>query len=829
MLWLDLKTAVRGLRATPWLSAAAVVALALGIGPNTAIFSIVYATVLAPLPYANPDQLVRVTPMVGNAQDRASAAEYLEWKKRATSFQALEAFRPGRTLNLAIGDAPEIVIARQVTPGGHRMLSERVFLGRDFRADEDQPGKQHVVLLTHRLWRERFGADRDIIGRDIRMDAIPYTVVGVLEPGSWDRTPANVWIPISFTPAEIANRQLHPLIVDGRLKPGVTVEQAQQEMNTIAADLARQFPDSYAGRTVRLVPLDTAILNSSRTMVAGTGLQPLLWSLLAAVSFVVLMACVNVANLLLSRGVTRERETAIRAALGATRARLVRLALMEGVVLAAIGGALGVLASAWILEGILAMLPPFTLASTVDPKLNLPVLLFALGATMLAGALSGSVQAWQAGRTNFNDTLKQSGPSAIGRGRRRLLHALVVVELALAVTLLGGAGLTMLSFWNRTRVDLGVRTDHILTFGLPVTQKRFSSAEEIDGFYRQVLEKLQAVPGVAKASVSSGIPLLGFGVSQQFSVVGQPEDARSSRPSVGVQLVTPEYFETFGVRMQQGRALNDRDGMSAQGVAVVNERFVRLFLDGRDPVGQRVVMDDIVPNIGNRTLAGGSLSGLAPDAGGEWHIVGVFRDVSNVEQFGEPKSPQIYIPFAQSPSPQGMVAVRTTTSPEHLQSSLAAAVRAVDPALPLVSIRTMEQVVGERLAPDRFNILLYGGLAALALLLAALGIYGVMAFTVMQRTVEIGLRMALGARHNQVQLQILREGATLATGGLVLGLVGAYALGRTMQSMLFGTGALSLPVVLVTGLVLLLTALAACYVPARRASAVDPLIALRQV
>ena len=829
MIWSELDTAVRGLKRTPWLSAAAVVALALGIGPNTAIFSIVYATVLAPLPYSNPDQLVRVTPMVGNAQDRASAAEYLDWKKRATSFQALEAFRPGRTLNLAIGDAPEIVIARQVTPGGHSMLSERMFLGRDFRADEDQPGKQHVVLLTHRLWRERFGADRDIIGRDIRMDSIPYTVVGVLEPGSWDRTPANVWIPISFTPAEIANRQLHPLIVDGRLKPGVTVEQAQQEMNTIAADLARQFPDSYAGRTVRLVPLDTAILNSSRTMVAGTGLQPLLWSLLAAVSFVVLMACVNVANLLLSRGVTRERETAIRAALGATRARLVRQALMEGVVLAAIGGALGVLASAWILEGILAMLPPFTLASTVDPKLNLPVLLFTLGATLIAGALSGSVQAWQAGRTNFNDTLKQSGPSEIGRGRRRLLHALVVVELALAVTLLGGAGLTMLSFWNRTRVDLGVRTDHILTFGLPVNQKRFSSAEEIDGFYRQVLEKLQAVPGVAKASVSSGIPLLGFGVSRQFSVVGQPEDARSSRPSVGVQLVSPEYFETFGVRMQQGRALNDRDGMSAQGVAVVNERFVRLFLDGRDPVGQRVVMDDIVPNIGNRTLAGGSLSGPAPDAGGEWHIVGVFRDVSNVEPFGEPKSPQIYIPFAQSPSPQGMVAVRTTTSPEHLQSSLAAAVRAVDPALPLVSIRTMEQVVGERLAPDRFNILLYGGLAALALLLATLGIYGVMAFTVMQRTVEIGLRMALGARHNQVRLQILREGATLATGGLVLGLVGAYALGRTMQSMLFGTGALSLPVVLVTGLVLLVTALAACYVPARRASAVDPLIALRQL
>ena len=246
MLLSELTFAVRGLIGAPGLSAAAVLALALGIGPNTAIFSLVYATVLAPLPYSNPDQLVRVSPMVGEAQDRVSPAEYLEWKKRARSFQDLEAFSPGRTLNLAARDAPEIVIARQVTPGGHRFLSERMFLGRDFRADEDQPGRQHVVILTHRLWRERFGADRDIVGRDVRMDAVPYTVIGVLEPGSWDRTPANIWIPISFTPAEIANRQPRPLIVDGRLKPGVTVAQAQQEMNVIAADLARQFPETNA-------------------------------------------------------------------------------------------------------------------------------------------------------------------------------------------------------------------------------------------------------------------------------------------------------------------------------------------------------------------------------------------------------------------------------------------------------------------------------------------------------------------------------------------------------------------------------------------------------
>lgn len=815
MLWTDLKFAVRGLIAAPGLSAAAVLALALGIGPNTAIFSIVYATLLAPLPHPDPDQLVRVSPMVGDNQSRTSPAEYLEWKERATSFQSLEAFWPGRALNLATSEAPERVTARQVTPGGHRLLSEQVWLGRDFRADEGEPGKEHVVLLTNRLWRERFGADRGIIGRDIRMDSIPYTVVGVLAPESWeDRTPANVWIPISFTPRQMANREFRPLIVDGRLKPGVTIEQAQQEMNIIAADLARRFPDSNAGRAVRLVPLHTASTDVRRTL-AGANLRTLLWSLLAAVSFVVLMACVNVANLLLSRGASREHETAIRAALGATRGHLVRLAMMEGLVLAAAGGVLGALASVWILDGILAMMPPNSLASTADPRLNLPVLLFAVGATMFAGALCGSAQAWQAARTSLNETLKQASRSATGHGRRRLRHALVVVEFALAVTLLAGAGLMVVSFWNRTSVDLGIRTDRILTFGLPVNNARFSSAAEIDGFFQQVLERLQAVPGVVEASVSSALPLAGLGVERTFSVVGQPEVQPSLRPSMGVRIVTPGFFETFGIRMTQGRPLAEGDGVNAQRVAVVNERFARLFLDGRDPMGQRVAIEDLLAPTGS-------------GSGVEWQIVGVFRDVSNGEPFGEPKAPEMYIPFAQSPWAQAAFAVRTTSRPELLRSSLAAAVNTIDPVLPLVDVRTMEQIVEERLAPDSFNIVLYGGLAALALVLATLGIYAVMAFTVVQRTAEIGLRMALGAGHNQVRLQILREGATLATGGLVLGLVGAYALGRAMQAMLFGTGALSVPVMLVAGLVLLGAALVACYLPARRASAVDPLIALRQ-
>ncbi|MPZ19129.1 MAG: FtsX-like permease family protein, partial [Luteitalea sp.] len=677
-----------------------------------------------------------------------------------------------------------------------------------------QPGLGAERRILGEQMRDRFGADPDIIGRDIRMDGTPYTVIGVLRPGVNDRLPADVWIPLSLTPDQIANRRFRPLLMVGRLAPGVTIAQAQQEMNAIAEDVAQRFPDSNTGRTVSVEPLQNNFLSAD----AVTNL----WLLLAAVSFVVLIGCVNVANLLLSRGAARERETAIRAALGATRGRLARRVLTESLVLATAGGTLGALSSIWILQGILAMLPPGALPAEADPRLNLPVLLFTLLAAMLCGLLCGAAQAWQASRMDFNDTLKQAGRSATGSGRRRLRHTLVVVEFALAVTLLTGAGLTILSFWHRTQVDLGVRTDHILTFGLPVNEGRLSSPAEIDGFYRHLIEQLQALPGVVHASVSApGLPLLGTGFSTELSIVGRPDDVPSLRPSAGVQMVTPEYFETFGIGVVRGRALTAGDGPSTQRVALVNERFVERFLEGRDPVGQRVAMDELVPG------TPGFVPGV-PGAPVEWHIVGVFRDVSNVARFGDPEAPQIYVPFAQSPWPQAMAAVRSATNPDALRQSVAAAVEAVDPELPLTDVPTMDEIVSASFASDRLNMALYGGLAALALVLAALGIYGVMAYTVTQRTSEIGLRMALGAGQLHVRLQILREGLTLAAGGLVLGLLGAYGLGRAMQSTLYGTSALSVPVLLAVGTVLLAAAVVACYVPARRASAVDPMIALRQ-
>ncbi|MGH9159850.1 MAG: ABC transporter permease, partial [Vicinamibacteraceae bacterium] len=371
-------------------------------------------------------------------------------------------------------------------------------------------------------------------------------------------------------------------------------------------------------------------------------------------------------------------------------------------------------------------------------------------------------------------------------------------------------------------VDLGVRTDHVLTFGLPVNEGRFSSAAETDDFYERLLEQFQAVPGVVRASISApSLPLLGTGFSRPFSIVGQPAVAPSLRPSVGVQMVTPEHFETFGIRLVRGRPLTAQDASGARRVAVVNERFVEGFLKGRNPLGERVTMEEFVPGT----------VGFVPDFSGasvEWQIVGIFRDVANVARFGVPEAPEMYVPFSQSPWPQTMVAVRSATNPEALQQSLAAIVRAADPELPLTEVQTMDDIAGSIYAPDRLNIALYGGLAALALLLAALGIYGVMAYAVTQRTAEIGLRMALGAAQAHVRLQILREGMALAGGGLLLGLLGAYGLGRVMQGTLFGTSAISLPVLLAGSTVLLAAALVACYVPARRASAVDPMIALRQ-
>ena len=806
VLWSDLRFALRGLMKARGFSIAAIAALALGIGPNTAIFSVVYATLLAPLPFPEPHQLVMVWSKTPKGDRSAvSPGDYLVWKETAKSFQYLEPLSP-RPFNLSTIDEPLRVRARRVTPDGHRMLGEAVALGRDFQPGDDQPGKNQIVLLSNRLWRTGYAADPAIVGRDVRMDGRPYTVIGVLPPGPSDRLPADLWMPLTFEPAEMNNHAARRLLLMGRLKKGVTIEQAQHEMTSIAAELAQRVPKSNEGFSVSVEPLQNNFLNpDTRTT---------LWLLLAAVGFVVAIACVNVANLLLARGSVREREMAIRASLGASRTRVVRLVLTESLVVAAAGGMLGILSAAWLLQALLAVIPRGMLPSEADPQLSVPVLLFALLTTTVCGLLFGSAPAWQASQVDLNETLKQSGRTSAGSGRRRLRQALVVVELALAVTSLAGAGLAIHSFWNRTQVDLGVRTDSTLTFSLPVTRERLNSKERIEAFYRDLVARLRTVPRVAHASVSTGLPV-GTPFGGPFHLVGTPACDATTCPTTGVRMVSPDFLQTFGGTIVRGRAFTDNDRAGSVRVALVSQLFADRYLRDVDPLAQRIELNEA-----------GSPPTLAPQI--EWEIVGVYHTINNSQELGDVSRPEVMLPFWQSPSLDAAVAVRTAGNPNSVRQDVAAAVRTIDPDLPLVSVRTMTEIVRERMASDRLNAVLYGGLATVALLLAAVGVYGVMAFSIVQRTPEIGVRMALGAGQAQVRRQILREGATLCACGLMLGLGGAYALGRAMQSTLFGTGPMNVPVLLAVSVVLLTAALLACYVPARRASALDPMIALRQ-
>ncbi|MGH9161121.1 MAG: ABC transporter permease, partial [Vicinamibacteraceae bacterium] len=614
-----------------------------------------------------------------------------------------------------------------------------------------------------------------------------------------------VHMPLAFTP-EQNNHDFHWLLVMGRLKPGVTLEQANADMQAVARRIAEVHPISNKGWSASVQPLKNNFLSENT--------QTALWLLLGAVAFVLLIACANVANLLLARGTARQREVAVRASLGASRRRVFAQFLTESLVLATIGGALGVLLAWFLLDLIMGLMPPFTLPSEAEVALNVPVLLFTLAATMASGVVFGALPAWQATRANLNDSLKEAGRSAIGSQRHRLRRAFVVAEFALALTLLAGGGLAISSTAKLTSVDLGFRTDRLLTFSLPLPAARMKEPAQITTFYEQLLAKIDAVPGVASASASTGMPVEGTGFGMPFYIAGRPVSDPSQRPGAGFNMVTPQYYRTFGITMTRGRAFTDRDIAGGIPVAIVNETFVRRYLPKVDPLTQRIVVEQLIPGV---TKLGPAI---------EWQIVGVHRDIRN----GGPRGgefPEIDVPFAQSPWPGTVRAVRTTGNPDNVQSSVAAIVQSMESDLPITNVRTMEQLVHESLAGDRFQALLFGSFAGTALLLAALGIYGVMSFGVAQRTHEIGLRMALGAGRADVLRQVLREGLVTALVGAALGALGAYAVGRAMRGMLFDVGAIDPITFTIVTVMLLASATLACLVPARRAASIDPMSALR--
>ena len=800
----DFRYSLRQLRKNPLFTIIATVTLALGIGANTAIFSVVYAALLAPLPYRNPEQLVMVWSKTNGHNSTVSAGDYLDWKSQNGVFQDLVAWSSA-TFSLSASGQLEAIEARITSPNFFGMQGIPLFLGRQFLPEEGTPGKDHVVIMTHRLWRDRFGGDVHIIGQQLRLNGEPYTVVGVLAAGMPDRFESHLFVPLAFKPEQV-NHDARWLAVMGRLKPEISLQQAQADMDTVANRIATVYPVSNRGWGANIQRLQNAF--TSRDTIKN------LWLLMGAVGFVLFIACVNVANLLLARSVARHKEVAIRSALGARRRRILAQFLTESLTLALIGGILGTSLAWALLKAILVLLPPFSIPTEADIRLNVPVLFFTLTASLLAGTLCGCAPVFQIARWNLSDTLKEGGRAVMDGGSQGLRRALVVVEFALALTLLAGGGLAIHSFWKLTQVDLGFRQDHILTFVLPMRANQLANPEQINAFYRELLEKIQSLPGVSSAAASTGMPILGTNFGVPFNIAGQSAGDRSSRANAGFTMVTPGYFQTFGMRITRGRSFSEQDIAGGAPVAIVNESFAKKYLSDLDPLTQRIVVEQLVPGANRR----------GPPI--EWQIVGTYRDVRNGGVRGD-DFPEINVPFSQSPWPNASVEVRTAGDPASMTNAIASVIRTLDSDLALDRVRTMDQIVAESLAGDRFATVLFAAFAAVALILAAVGIYGVMSFAVAQRTHEIGLRIALGASPEQVLRLVVGEGTLLALTGLTLGLGGAYFVGRAMKSVLYEIGVIDPASAGAVALILLLSALLACYLPARRAMRVDPLIALR--
>lgn len=800
-LFQNLRFGLRLLRKSPGFTAVAVITLALGIGANTAIFSVIYAALIAPLPYPNPEQLMMVWSKVNGHRNTVAAGDFLDWKRQNTVFQDLTAFTSD-DYNLATSDRPEQVEAGRVTPGFYTTIGYKFAFGRDFSQEEGQPGKDHEVILSNKLWK-RLGARRDIVGQQLRLNGESYTVVGVIAPGPLDRSTSLLGVPLAFKPEQI-NHDFHWLMVLGRLKPGVTRKQAEADMDVVTARIAKENAQSNTGWGASVEDLKDDFISSEE--------MRNLWLVMGAVGFVLLIACANVANLLMAKGTSRQREVAVRASLGATRGRVFAQFLTESLVLSAIGAIAGILLAFGMLKVLMAAMPLY-LPTEADVRISLPVLLFTFGATLWAAILFGCAPAWHASGVNLNETLKE-GRGGISKGRHYSRRLLVVTEFALALTLLASAGLALHSFFNLTRVDLGIRTDHVLSFALPIPEDRFSDSGQMIAFYNQLLEKLKAIPGVSHASLATGVPVGRMGFWLPFNIAGEPQAVVSERHNTGFKMVTPDYFQTFGIQMVRGRSLNAGDTEHSPRVAVVSENFVHQFFPGTDAIGKRVFVEQLVPG---KTQLGTPI---------DWEIVGVFHNV-RYGDLHEDDITEIDVPLVQSPWPQVAVGVRTTGDPLTMTKAIATAVNSIVPDVALGDVKTMDQRVDESLVGDRFVSMLYGTFAGIALLLAAVGIYGVMTFSVAQRTHEIGLRIALGAAREQVLGLILKEGLALALIGSALGLVGAVLVGRTMRNMLYGVGTIDVSAFAGVTTVLLCAALLACYIPARRAAKVDPMVALR--
>jgi predicted permease len=802
-IWIDIRYTLRQLRKSPGFALAAILTMALGIGATTAIFTVVYATLLAPMPYPKPDQLVMVWSKIQGSRNSIAAQDFLDWKKQNAVFQDINAFT-GTNFNLATKEQPEYIQGQLTTPGMYRMMGNQFLYGRDFLPEEGTIGKDHEVILMNKLWK-RLGSDPNIVGKTIQLDGSPYTVVGVLTAGQADRLDQWLVAPLAFKPDQI-NHDFHWLLAMGRLKEGVTLKQAQANMDTVTANIAQANPKSNKGWGAVVEFLHNDFLPKDEIN--------MLWILLGAVGFVLLIACVNIANLLLAKGTTRQKEVALRAALGASRQAVFAQFLTENLALALFGGGVGVALGWALLRGMQAIMPVGILPSEADLSLNLPILFFTFAASVLSGLLFGCAPAWIATRVDPAEALKEGGRSGTGASRQRARRALVIGEFALALSLLTGAGLAIHSFWNLTQVNLGVSTSNIQTFFLPVPDSRPKDPAQINAYYQQMIASIKAVPGVKDAAVSVGLPLEGSGFGMPFTIAGQPDFADpSQRPGAGFDMVSSDFFKTYGIPILHGRAFSEQDTAASVHVAMVNQNFADKYFAGKDPLQQRINVEELIPGV---TKLGPYIA---------WQVVGVFN---NVRAGGfRDDFPVIVIPFAQTPWPSANIGVHTSGDPAAMLRSISAAVHSVDPQIALAEPHTLEELKSRNLGGDRFIMTLMGGFASIALLLAAVGIYGVMAFTVAQREHEIGLRMALGASRGNVVKLILKEALILSGIGLAIGLIGAFFIGRALHSVAYGVGTVDYGAIICVSMILAGASMLASWLPARRAASIEPMQALR--
>jgi predicted permease len=810
--WQDLRYGARMLFKNPAVSAVAVVTLALGIGANTATFSIVNAVMLRPLPYQNPDRLVSLWTNVSEHGRRPiTPGNFVDWKNQNTVFENMAAFGSS-TMTLTGDGEPVQMMGANTSAGYFAVVGVEPMIGRLFHPEEYAPGKNQVVILGNAFWRSYYGGDRTIINKTIRLDGLSFTVTGVMPPGiypvwpttdgriSFDESHQQFWLPMAYNSRFAANRTVHALGVVGRLKAGVTFAQAQAEMNTIGARLEQEHAENKGERI---------IVNPFMNEVVGD-VRPALLTLLGAVGLVLLIACANIASLLLAQHAARSKEIAIRAALGAGRARLVRQFFIEALLLSVLGSTAGIALAEFGMGALLKIIP--TKIPRLDQvQLDWQVLAFTLLLSLVTCLLFGMVSAWQATKPNLQPTLEHgvrtSGP---GTGQR-FRQLLVVFQVSMAVMLVIAAGLLIKSFWRLRQADPGFTSNNVLSAHVTLGPQYHKPLKTND-FYNQLIERISVLPDVDAVAIAYDHPLEANMVDN-FRIEGSTGSESGRSASANFQPVSRDYFRTVGMTIISGRPFTQQDDQDHPGVAIVNEAFAHKYLPPGKALGQRI--QPVLPAQlwNNERLT-------------SFEVVGIVRNVKSAGWNAE-SEPTYYLPATQAPFQAMTILVRTRNDPATLVSALRNAVQTIDPTQPVTNIRTLDQIVSDSIAQPRLNMLLMGLFGGLALILAAVGIYGLLSYVVTERTREIGTRMALGAQVPDVLKLVLRQGMTLALIGEAIGLVGAFALTRVIRGLLFGVAPTDVTTFLAVAAVLTSVSLLACYFPARRAAKVDPLVALR--